>query len=324
MYIAWDAQCQATFGMFLIVAAMINQQRRDVRKGDWVWWFGVLSSRLKLYHDACERESELSTCLCTCCHARWQRIDTHCHVNGMLIEIHACCIDWLPLHVQGLSKSSRIAQLQGAQRSQCQSTSSHLIYWAMSRQRGPDSESGEEAGDACSVHVFQRNVVQDGPKGKPWMPTCIHKMDACFAKCSKFDRGFVMFTLERNMLTTCNKGEKGPVSCNLPAFNSLLQARRETSIKCAQDALEVEEMETDDTPQVKKRKIKSSHEALVNPVISIPFPSCGEWPERQVNVLWGVKSSDLWVELIPANMKHLKCILKTDTESVRWDLADFT
>ena len=184
----------------------------------------------------------------------------------------------------------------------------------MSRQRGPDSESGEEAGDACSVHVFQRNVVQDGPKGKPWMPTCIHKMDACFAKCSKFDRGFVMFTLERNMLTTCNKGGKGPVSCNLLAFNSLLQARRETSIKCAQDALEVEEMETDDAPQVKKRKIKSSHEALVNPVISIPFPSCGEWPERQVNVLWGVKSSDLWVELIPANMKHLKCILKTDMD----------
>ena len=123
-----------------------------------------------------------------------------------------------------------------------------------------------------------------------------------------------MFTLERNMLTTSKKSSKEPVSCNLPSFNSLLRARRETSIKCAQDALEVEEMETDDTPQMKKRKIKSSHEALVNPVISIPFPECGDWPERQVNVLWGVKSSDLWVELTPANMKHLKCILKTEME----------
>lgn len=123
-----------------------------------------------------------------------------------------------------------------------------------------------------------------------------------------------MFTLERNMLTTSKKSSKEPVSCNLPSFNSLLRARRETSIKCARDALEVEEMETDDTPQMKKRKIKSSHEALVNPVISIPFPECGDWPERQVNVLWGVKSSDLWVELTPANMKHLKCILKTEME----------
>ena len=182
----------------------------------------------------------------------------------------------------------------------------------MSRQRGPDSESGDAGEDACSVVVQTRQVVVDGPKGKPWMPTCIQKMDTCFAKCSKFDRGFVMFTLEKNMLTTCNRGSKEPVSCNLPSFNKLLQERRETSIKCAQDALEVEEMETDDTPQVKKRKIKSSHEALVNPVISIPFPQCGEWPERQVNVLWGVKSSDLWVELTPANMKHLKCILKTE------------
>ena len=184
----------------------------------------------------------------------------------------------------------------------------------MSRQRGPDSESGEDAGEACGVQVTLRHVVQDGAKGKPWMPTCIQKMDTCFAKCSKFDRGFVMFTLEKNMLTTCNRGSKEPVSCNLPSFNSLLQARRETSIKCAQDALEVEEMETDDTPQVKKRKIKSSHEALVNPVISIPFPSCGEWPQRQVNVLWGVRSSDLWVELTPANMKHLKCLLKTEMD----------
>ncbi|CAL1128539.1 unnamed protein product [Cladocopium goreaui] len=184
----------------------------------------------------------------------------------------------------------------------------------MSRQRGPDSQSSEDAGGACSVQVSLRHIVQDGAKGKPWTPMCIQKMDACFAKCSKFDRGFVMFTLERNMLTTSKKSSKEPVSCNLPSFNSLLRARRETSIKCAQDALEVEEMETDDTPQMKKRKIKSSHEALVNPVISIPFPECGDWPERQVNVLWGVKSSDLWVELTPANMKHLKCILKTEME----------
>ena len=184
----------------------------------------------------------------------------------------------------------------------------------MSRQKGPDSQSSEDAGGACSVQVSLRHIVQDGAKGKPWTPTCIQKMDACFAKCSKFDRGFVMFTLERNMLTTSKKSSKEPVSCNLPSFNSLLRARRETSIKCAQDALEVEEMETDDTPQMKKRKIKSSHEALVNPVISIPFPECGDWPERQVNVLWGVKSSDLWVELTPANMKHLKCILKTEME----------
>lgn len=181
----------------------------------------------------------------------------------------------------------------------------------MSRQRSPDSESGEDAGDACSVQVTQRQVVQDGAKGKPWMPTCIHKMNACFAKCSKFDRGFVMFALERTM-NTSSKGRSDPVSCNLPSFNSLLQTRRETSIKCAQDALEVEDLETDDSPQVKKRKIKSSHEALVNPVISIPFPACEEWPERQVNVLWGVKSSDLWIELTPANMKHLKCILKSE------------
>ena len=26
----------------------------------------------------------------------------------------------------------------------------------------------------------------------------------------------------------------------------------------------------------------------------------------------GVKSSDLWIELTPANMKHLKCLLKSE------------
>ena len=182
----------------------------------------------------------------------------------------------------------------------------------MSRQRGPDSESGEDAGDACSVQVSLRHVVQDGPKGKPWLPQCIRKMDAYFTKCSKFDRGFVMFALERTM-NTSSKGSN-PVSCNLPAFNSLVKARRETSIQCAQDALEVEDMDADDSPQVKKRKIKSSHEAIVNPVISIPFPPCQGWSERQVNVLWGVKSRDLWVELTPANLKHLKCILKSEMD----------
>ena len=185
----------------------------------------------------------------------------------------------------------------------------------MSRQHGPDSESGEAgeaASDACSVQVTLRHVVQDGAKGRQWLPQCIQKMDASFARCSKFDRGFVMFALERGVNTSSKGGS--PVSCNLPSFNALLKARRETSIQCAQDALEVEEMDTDDSPQVKKRKIKSSHEALVNPVISIAFPACKEWPERQVNVLWGVKSSDLWVELTPANMKHLKCLLKSDMD----------
>eukprot|EP00435_Cladocopium_sp_Y103_P004606 s6305_g1.t1 len=143
------------------------------------------------------------------------------------------------------------------------------------------------------------------------MPQTITKMDMVFAKCSKFDRGFVFFTLEKNMNTTSKTGG-GAVSCNTPAFNALLQARRNASIQCAQEALEVEEEDAGDTPMQKKRKIKSSHEALVNPVISIKFPAV--LMQSQVDQVKCTKKSSPKKEdqvLMQSQVDQVKCTKKS-------------
>lgn len=155
--------------------------------------------------------------------------------------------------------------------------------------------------------------MQDG-KNKPWMPTTLTKMDKTFCKCSKFDRGFVMFCLERSMQTTSKKGDA--TTCNVPVFKHLLDERRRKSIECAQEALEVEDVQPDDSVVQKRKKIKSSHEALVNPVISVTFPPVGHLEAREVDVLWGVKSADLWVELTGQNMKHIKMLIQSQSDQV--------
>ena len=179
----------------------------------------------------------------------------------------------------------------------------------MSRQ--PDSDSG--SADDHGVKIAMRHVAQDGGN-KPWLPATLTKMDKTFCKCSKFDRGFVMFCLSKSMQTSSKKGDC--ISCNVPVFQHLLDERRRVSIECAQEALEVEELDPNDSAFQKKKKIKSSHEALVNPVISITFPAVGDFDERTVDVLWGVRSADLWVELTGANMKHLKQLVKSQADQV--------
>lgn len=163
---------------------------------------------------------------------------------------------------------------------------------------------------ASDVKIEQAWFVSYG-KGKKWMPETVVKQDMVFAKLSKWDSGFVYFCLGER-LSSSSKGNKEMKSANVPAFNQLVDQRQKKSQEVVEKAMEIEpEQDSDSVPQRRhKRKVRSEDVHLVSPVVTIDLPQVDNHEKSTCNVLWGVKSQDLWVELTVANMMHLKALVK--------------
>lgn len=148
-------------------------------------------------------------------------------------------------------------------------------------------------------------------KGKKWMPETVVKQDMVFAKLSKWDSGFVYFCLGER-LSSSSKGHKQMKSANVPLFNNLVDQRQKQSQDVVEKAMEIEPEKDDDSGAQRrhKRKVRSEDVHLVSPVVTIELPQVGNLEKSTCNVLWGVKSQDLWVHLTVPNMLHIKALVK--------------
>ena len=158
------------------------------------------------------------------------------------------------------------------------------------------------------VKIASRYVVQDG-SNKPWLPATLTKMDKTFRKRAKFDRGFVMFCLSKSTQTSSKKGDA--ISCNVPVFQRLLDERRRVSIECAHEALEVEEVDPNDSSLQKKRKIKSSPRGSGEPSDLCQVPR--GWRIRRARGRCTV-GCEVMRLVTGANMKHIKQLIKSQAD----------
>lgn len=238
-------------------------------------------------------------------------------VHDVMSMASMCIIRSTLYHAQYRQSSMPLARDQQYFRSTRDSSSDScraLLLAALASQglmaRDEDPEMAGAVDDPA-VTIQQAWFVSYG-KGKKWMPETVVKQEMVFAKLSKYDSGLVYFCLGERM-SSSSKGDKVMRSANVPAFNALLEQRQLKSQEMVEKAMEMEPEEPGDSIRQRrqKRRVRSEDVHLVSPVVQIELPEVTGHQKTSVNVLWGVKSQDLWLELTVTNLQHIKALVKS-------------
>ena len=176
---------------------------------------------------------------------------------------------------------------------------------------------GEEDATEETFEIEQCWVIKD--RKRTWVPTTVMKLNEPYIKLSKFDRGFVHFCLSKPMSSTSKHGQE-PANANTPAFDNLVNMRVAASVKAAQEQMEMEESQVGDSVATKqrKRKVREQDCAIVNPVVMVQLPPL-EWKGRfyegrEVKLLWGMKSKDVWLHLNVVNLSYIRAMIASEHE----------
>ena len=142
-----------------------------------------------------------------------------------------------------------------------------------------------------------------------WYPEIDTQGGVDFVRLSKFDRHFVKFCLQRPMDLSRGVGR----SANSTLFEDLLALRKTASVASVSAQMEMPEAD-EPASQRRKKRVRDEDVCLVDPVVRILLPGFefkGEtYPSREVQVLFGVKSKDLWIELSHKNMAYMRALVQ--------------
>ena len=183
----------------------------------------------------------------------------------------------------------------------------------MSRRASSGSEAEPES--PAGIEISQQYVVKTKSSAKPWLPETVEKGGTTFVRLQKFDRGFIYFCLEKGMDTSKN-GKT--TNANTQGFNDLLVARKEASLKLAQDALEMPDNTGEEhrpSKKSKRKRVTQADQQLVNPIVQIQLPVLDHdgkvWEDRPAKCLWGLTCSDLWIEFTTENLAYMKALIQS-------------
>ena len=109
-----------------------------------------------------------------------------------------------------------------------------------------------------------------------------------FIRLSKWDRNFVFFCTGKGLqMAKCQT-----TSCNVAAFDCLVQARKQASLEAVKTILEAE--------GIKRKPREEDKDILTRAYVKVMMPAF-DWDAGVVgplesNMLWSLKASDLWIE----------------------------
>ena len=122
-----------------------------------------------------------------------------------------------------------------------------------------------------------------------------------FIRLSKFDRNFVFFCTGKGL--QMNKCQA--TSCNVAAFDALVQSRKKASLEMIQPVLQAEGL--------KRKPREEDKDLLPRPYVRVMMPAfdwdAGVVGPLEVNMVWSLKSSDLWIEFRSETWLYLKSMV---------------
>lgn len=122
-----------------------------------------------------------------------------------------------------------------------------------------------------------------------------------FIRVSKFDRNFVFFCTGKGL----QMGKCQATSCNVAAFDSLIQSRKKASLEMIGPVLHSE--------GVKRKPREEDKDLLACPYVSVRMPAFdfegGVVGPLEVKMVWSIKASDLWVEFASQTWLYLKAMV---------------
>ena len=137
---------------------------------------------------------------------------------------------------------------------------------------------------------------------------CNTKKDSAgrdYVRLTKFDRSLVRFALHKGMV-------HGQRSANVAIMDRLIQSRRAASVQAVQS-------QTEDNAKARKRKVRHEDGSLVDDFVTIDLEEVTDANGKKLGgygtrALWGLDSSQLWLELTKANMEYMRAIIAKGQE----------
>ena len=148
--------------------------------------------------------------------------------------------------------------------------------------------------------------------GDTWYPQVRMQEGINFIRMSKFDRYFVKFCTGKPMDLRKGVGH----TANSVLFDDLLKKRKRASEESVQKHLEMPDHDADsqqERPKKKRLKVREEDKVLVSGMVRIQLPALETDSmihlSRSTNVLWGVSSKDLWIELSYENLSYMQSLV---------------
>ena len=224
-------------------------------------------------------------------------------LNHCLFVLHVCHgVSKLLLTIE---KAGPMARMQGL-RARSHFGSSNSNTMAAVETTDFDSQSTLELGDPDpQVTLTQEWSIRSNFQKKVWN---IKEKDIMecqgmrFVRISKWDRQFVWFATGKGL----SMGNLQATSANVKPFDELINLRKQASLQVAKAVLEKEGL---------SRKVREEDKDLLgSSYVSVTWPAFDfedsvEGP-LQVNMLWSVKSSDIWIEFASQTFLYLRKMIQ--------------
>lgn len=178
----------------------------------------------------------------------------------------------------------------------------------MSDAEGADAEAdsaGEENEGPLpeQIRVFRVTAVSGPCLKSPWLPDVQTVEGVEYIRLTKWSPQLTKLCTGR---TKQLHNKKEQHTMNVQWFQDTTQLRRE-ACDAAVKRLILENVPANTEPPAKIRRAIQQDEYMVGRSILVNMPAISDgWPERAIRFLWGVKGSDLFMELTAENFSYIR------------------
>eukprot|EP00439_Symbiodinium_sp_Y106_P061854 s1534_g9.t1 len=163
------------------------------------------------------------------------------------------------------------------------------------------------------IRIFTAVCIEGaGLKKKSWQPAVQTVSGCSYLKLNKWDRYLTQFVTGKGMRLHCNKEH----NINVQWFHTMVELRRGACQESLSKVI-LQAAEAEGTPAPKKiRQATQQDEYLAGRTVKVQAP-CVESQDGEVvhdglqmQMLWGIKGADLWVELTEANLQYVRLAIQ--------------
>lgn len=166
------------------------------------------------------------------------------------------------------------------------------------------------------ARIEQRWVVCDPALKSPWIPEVQEVEGKVFLRLQKWDSKFTAFVTAK---TFNAHGKRAKNQINMLAFQDLLEQRREAchdKLRARlQEGYAAEQEQNPTGKPLRLRKPREDDQYLAGRIVELQMPQCEDagWSFGPVvlKVLWGIHTTDLWVEFSLENLKYVRGYLRS-------------
>ena len=181
----------------------------------------------------------------------------------------------------------------------------------------PEEDPEQEGEEELPIKIYTAVCIEGaGLKKKTWQPAIQIVSGTKFVKLQKWDRFLTQFVTGKGLRLHGSKEH----NINRQWFHTMAELRREACQESLKRVIVQAACAEGNPPPQKIRVAMQQDEYLAGRIVQIKAPAVVDragqlrHEEHQLQVLWGIKGLDIWIELTEPNLQYIRlAILHSET-----------